>query len=335
MRAIVIDNGQLELRDVPTPEPGPGQARVRIRACGVNRADLLQRMGAYPAPPDAPADIPGLEIAGEVDAVGPNTNEVRVGDRVFGVVGGGAYAEQVVVHARTLAPIPTMTKTKAPMGFVEAAAIPEAFLTAYDALVLQCGLASGETVLIHAVGSGVGTAAVQIARAIGAHAIGTARSKDKLERAEALGLSAGIVTDEGAQGKDRSPIFADRVREISGRGADVVLELVGGAYVPESLSALAYRGRLVLVGLMAGTRADVDLAIILRQRLRVVGTVLRSRPLEEKILAGQVLARHIAPLVGEGKLVPIVDTVFPLAKANDAMARMASNESFGKIILEI
>lgn len=332
MRAIVIaPDSKLKLRDVPTPEPGPGQARVRVRACGVNRADLLQRRGLYPAPPDAPADIPGLEIAGEVDAVGSSTTEVRPGDRVFGIVSGGAYAEHVVVHARTLAPIPVVGGS--PLGFVEAAAIPEAALTAYDAMVLQAGLAAGETVLVHAVGSGVGTAAVQIARAIGARAIGTARSQEKLARAEALGLSAGVVPRAS---EDGSPRFAERVRELTGgKGVDVVLELVGGSYVPESMAALADRGRLVLVGLMAGARADVDLGALLRRRLRLFGTVLRSRPLEEKIAAAQVLARNLRPLVEDGKLAPTVDRVLPLEKADEAHSLMASNASFGKIVLTV
>lgn len=330
-RAIVIENGALELRDVPTPEPGPGQARVRVRACGVNRADLLQRRGLYPAPPDAPRDIPGLEIAGEVDAVGTGTTDVRAGDVVYGIVSGGAYAEAVVVHARTLARIPSVGG--APLGFVEAAAIPEAFLTAYDAMVLQGGLAPGESVLVHAVGSGVGTAAVQIARAIGAKAIGTARSKEKLERASALGLHAGITAETNPDG---SPRFAARVREATdGRGVDVVLELVGGAYVPESLASLADRGRLVLVGLMAGTRADVDLASVLRRRLHVFGTVMRSRPLEEKIALGQVLARNISPLVTAGSLAPIIDRVLLLERAAEAHALLEANATFGKIILKI
>jgi NADPH:quinone reductase len=332
MRAIVIGKGgTLELLEVPTPEPGPGQARVRIRACGVNRADVLQRHGLYPAPPDAPADIPGLEIAGEVDAVGSGTTDVRVGDRVYGLVGGGAYAEAVVVHARTLARIPEVGGK--PLGFVEAAGIPEAFLTAYDAMVLQGGLAAGETVLVHAAGSGVGTAAVQIARAIGARSIGTARSQSKLDRVTRLGLTAGVVAEANADG---SPRFAARVCEVNeGRGVDVVLELVGGAYVPESLAALADRGRLVLVGLMAGVRADVDLGLVLRRRLRVFGTVMRARPLEEKIAAGQVLARNLGPLVADGKLEPVVESVFPLDRAGEALDLMASNTSFGKIVLEV
>lgn len=332
MRAIVMTKPGgpevLELREVPDPVPGPGQARVRIRACGVNRADVMQRLGGYPAPPDAPADILGLEIAGEVDAVGPGTTDVKVGDRVFAVVGGGAYAEAVVVHARTLAPIPEG------IDFRDAAALPEAFLTAYDAMVSQAGLAAGETVLVHAVGSGVGTAAVQIARAIGARAIGTARSEDKLARAKELGMTDGVVPEGG--GKGSVPRFADRVRVATGgRGVDVVLELVGGSYVPESLASMTEKGRLVLVGLLAGSRAEIDLGLVLRKRLRVFGTVLRARPLEEKIQAARVLARNLSPLFASKALVPVIDRVLPLAEAGEAHRLMAESASFGKIVLEI
>src|SRR5271163_4393068 len=193
MRAIVITEPGgpevLQLREVPTPTPQRGEARVRVRATAVNRADLLQRMGAYPAPPDAPGDIPGLELAGEVDAVGEGVTSVKVGDRVFGLAGGGTYAEHVVLPARTLVKMP------AEMSYVEGAAIPEAFLTAYDAMVVQARLAAGETVLVHAVGSGVGTAAVQIARAVGASSIGTARTAAKLDRARPMGLVEGVVAE--------------------------------------------------------------------------------------------------------------------------------------------
>ena len=332
MRAIVITKlggpEVLELREVALPEPSPGQVRVRIRACGVNRADLMQRMGMYPAPADAPQDIPGLEIAGEVDAVGAGVAELAKGDRVFGVVGGGAYAEAVVVHARTLARIPSA------LDFTQAAAVPEAFITAYDAMVLQGELTAGDVVLVHAVGSGVGTAAVQIARAIGARSIGTARSEAKLARARELGMNDGLVPGAASSG----PGFADEVRKLalaaSGRaGADVVLELVGGAYVPESLASLAEKGRLVVVGLLAGTRAEVDLALVLRRRLRLLGTMLRARPLEEKILAAQVLDRRLAPLFASGALKPVIDRVLPLEKAGEAHAYMAGNDGFGKVVL--
>jgi putative PIG3 family NAD(P)H quinone oxidoreductase len=320
MKAIVIARfggpDVLELRDVPAPEPGAGEARVRVRATAVNRADLLQRMGAYAAPPDAPQDIPGLEFAGEVDAVGRGV-DLPVGTRVFALAGGGTYAEHVVVHARTLARIP------AGMSFVDAAAVPEAFLTAYDAMVAQGRLAAGECVLVHAVGSGVGTAAVQIARAIGARAVGTSRTADKIERARDLGMTAGIVTTDGK--------FADRLPEPP----DVILDLVGGAYVAEDVRCAARRGRIIVVGLMAGTRADVDFALVLHKRLEIRGTVLRARPLEEKIHAGQMLERNIAPLLAAGTLRPIVDRVLPLAVAAQAHAAMGANEGFGKMVLTV
>ena len=330
MRAIVITKPGgpevLELRDVATPEPCPGQVRVRIRASAVNRADLMQVRGMYPAPPDAPQDIPGLELAGEVDAVGAGVTELAKGDRVFGIVGGGAYAESVVVNARTLARIP------AELDFVQAAAVPEAFITAYDAMVLQAGLAAGDVVLVHAVGSGVGTAAIQLAHAVGARSIGTARSQGKLERARELGMSAGVV----ALTKDGRPQFAAKVLELTeGRGADVCLELVGGNYVPESMQALAEKGRLVLVGLLAGIGAEIDLARMLRRRLRMFGTMLRGRPLEEKILAAQVLQHRLAPLFASGTLKPIVDRVLPLERAGEAHAYVAANEGFGKVVLTV
>jgi len=326
MRAIVIREPGgpevLEMRDVPRPEPSRGEVRVRVRATAVNRADLLQRMGSYPAPPGSPADIPGLEVAGEVDAVGADVTELAPGDRVMGIVGGGGYAEYVVVHARTLARIPEGT------SFADAAAIPEAFLTAWDAIVAQGRLSSGETVLVHAAGSGVGTAALQIAKAIGARPIGTMRTPQKLGRARELGLSDGIVV-EGAK-------FADEVlARTGGRGVDVVLELVGGAYVAQDLLCLAHRGRIVVVGTMGGGKVELDLSLLMRKRAEVRGTMLRSRPLEEKILAGQALQRHLVPLFESAALRPVVDRVLPLARAADAHRLMQNNDAFGKLVLDV
>jgi putative PIG3 family NAD(P)H quinone oxidoreductase len=326
MKAIVIAQPggpeTLELREVPTPTPERGEVRVRVRATAVNRADLLQRMGMYPAPPDAPKDIPGLEWAGEIDAVGGGVGEWKAGDRVFGLSGGGSYAEQLIAPARGVAPMPDA------LSFEDAAAMPEAFITAWDAMVTQCGLSAGETVLVHAVGSGVGTAAVQIARAIGARSIGTARTADKLERAKALGMNEGIWVEGGK--------FADAVRSHSGgRGADVVLELVGGSYVNEDLRSVAQGGRIVVVGLLAGPRVELDLPLLLHKRITVRGTVLRARPLEEKIAATQVFARHVVPLIEAGALQPVIDRVLPLAQAGDAHAYVASNEGFGKVVLKV
>lgn len=320
MRAAVIREGSLVVEDRPEPEPGVGEVRVRVHASAVNRADLIQIRGMYPAPNDAVQDVPGLEYAGVVDAVGPKVFGVAVGDRVYGLVGGGAYAESLVVHAETCAPLPEG------VNLVEAAALPEAYLTAYDAMVSQAGLSAGETVLVHAVGSGVGTAALQIARAIGASVVGTARTETKLDDARAMGLEHGIAVSDAR--------FAEAVLAATGgRGVDVVLDLVGGAYVNESLGCMAAKGRLVLVGLLAGAHGELDLGAILRKRLSIRGTVMRSRPLEEKLGAARVLARHLGPLFASRRLTPVIHREFSLAEANEAVALVARNEGFGKVVL--
>lgn len=325
MKAIVITEfggpEVLKLRDVDTPAPQRGEVRVRVRATAVNRADLIQRLGMYAAPPGVPKDIPGLEYAGEIDAIGEDVVDVRVGERVFGLVGGGAYAEYVIVNAREVARIPDA------LSFTDAAAIPEAFLTAYDGMVTRGRLAAGEAVLISAVGSGVGTAAVQIARAIGARSIGTARTKDKLERARALGLDVGLVAEGG--------VFADAVLAARPGGVDVVLELVGGGYVAEDVRCVATKGRIVVVGLMAGVQSELDLRALLFKRAEIHGTVLRARPLEEKIAAMQAFARNVVPLVASGVLRPVVESVIPLAEAARAHELVAKNETFGKVVLEV
>jgi putative PIG3 family NAD(P)H quinone oxidoreductase len=324
MKAVVITRPGgpevLEYRDVADPVRARGEVLVRVRATAVNRADLIQRMGFYPAPPGEPADIPGMEYAGEVEAA-DDTSGWKPGDRVFGLVGGGSYAERLVAPARTLSRIPER------LSFNEAAACPEAFITAYDAMVTQARLTSGDTVLIQAVGSGVGTAAVQVARALHARAIGTARSAGKLERARALGMSEGVVAENGK--------FADKVLAATGGvGVDVVLELVGGAYIGEDLICAAPKARIVLVGLLAGMRADVDLGAVLRKHVQLIGTTLRSRPLEAKIAVAQTFARHIVPLLADGTVAPVVDKVLPLAEAGAAHAYLQANEGFGKLVLE-
>jgi NADPH:quinone reductase len=325
MRAIAITKpggpDVLAVVERPLPEPSRGEVRVRVRATAVNRADLLQCRGGYPAPADCPADIPGLELAGEVDALGPGVERLAIGDRVFGLVGGGSYAEAVVTHERALAKLPEG------LTFEEAAAMPEAFVTAHDAIVGQARLAGGETLLVHAVGSGVGTAAAQLGRALGAFVIGTARTAEKLERAKALGMDAGVLAENGK--------FADAVKRIDPGGAAVVLELVGGAYVDEGLRCITAKGRIVLVGLLAGARAEIDLGLVLRKRARVFGTVLRSRPLEEKIAAMRTFEEQVVPLIARQKLVPVIDMVMPLDEAAAAHSRLASNVGFGKIVLRV
>ena len=323
MKAMrVIEGGKLELQtDAPTPDPGAGQVRVRVRATALNRADLLQRAGQYPAPPDAPADILGMEYAGEVDAVGPGVRELQVGHRVFGLVGGGSYAEYVIVPERALSRLP------AGMPFEEGAAIPEAFITAYDAMVLQGELRAGSVVLVQAAASGVGTAAVQIAKAVGAQVIATARSEAKLATVRALGADHTVHVQDAC--------FAAAVTALAPNGVDVVLELVGGAYVAEDVKVVATLGRIVLVGLVAGRSVELDLGALLRKRARILGTVLRSRPLEEKIAAHRVLDACLVPLFAEGKLKPVIDRVMELADADAAHERMKQNAGIGKIVLRV
>jgi putative PIG3 family NAD(P)H quinone oxidoreductase len=322
MRAIAITKpggpDVLQLVEKQNPEPSRGEVRVRVYATAVNRADLLQRMGAYPAPADSPPDIPGLEIAGEVDTVGPGVERLKVGDRVFGLVGGGGYAEYIVSHERALAKVPDG------MSWEAAAAVPEAFITAHDAM-MRGDAKTGEVLLVHAVGSGVGTAAVQLGRALGATVIGTARTADKLERAKELGLDHGIVP---ASGK-----FADAVKQLAPDGAACTLELVGGSYLAEDLRCVKTLGRIVLVGLMAGAMSELDLRLLLNRRASIIGTVLRARPLEEKIAAVRAFESQVVPLLARGAVRPVVDQVFPLADAAKAHERMASNAGFGKIIL--
>ncbi len=322
MRAIIIakpiGHEGLEMRDVAVPSPAKGEVRIAIHATAVNRADLIQARGAYPAPPDAPADIPGLEYAGVIDAIGEGVTNFAIGDRVFGLAGGGTYAEFVVVHARTVTRMPER------LSFVEASAIPEAFITAYDAMVSQAGLSSGETVLVHAVGSGVGTAAAQIAKAIGARCIGTARSAEKLKRVACPSVAC-----------NNSQFYEPIMKLTSGRGVDVVLDLVGGDYMADSLRVLSSKGRLVLVGLLAGNKTEVDLGLVLRKRLRIMGTVLRSRPLEEKIATAAAFERHVVPLIDSGVFAPVIDRVMTLEDARQAHAYVASNVGYGKVVLEV
>ena len=324
MRAIVITEPGgpevLEIQERPTPEPGPSQIRVRVRASALNRADLLQRRGAYPAPAGAAADVPGLEYAGEVDAVGEGAGLWAVGSRVMGIVGGGGHAEYVCVHEREAMRVPHN------LSWEEAAAVPEVFLTAYDALFRQLDVQMGERVLIHAVGSGVGTAAVQLARVAGATTLGTSRTAEKLDRARELGLDVGIDASAGDWA-------ASVERETGGEGVSAILDLVGGGYLEENLRVLAPRGRAIVVGTIAGRKAELDLGLLLRKRLRLVGTVLRSRPLEEKIALAREFSESVLPLFASGRVRPIVDRVFEFARVREAHALMESNDSFGKIVL--
>ncbi len=310
----------LELRDVPRPDPGPGEVRVRVASSGLNRADLLQRMGRYPAPPGSPPDILGLELAGTVDALGAGVRELAVGDLVMGILGGGGYAEYALSPSETLVPAPPG------MSLITAGAIPEVFMTAFDAAFVQEGLRGGETLLVHAVGSGVGTAAVQLARRAGAIAIGTSRTPDKLERAMELGLRHGVLADEG---------WPDRVLELtSGRGVDVILDLVGGPYLAGNQRVIGERGRHIVVGVPGGSDATLSLRVLMGRRASIRGTVLRARPVEEKRELATAFVRQVLPGFSAGELEPVIERVFPASQAAEAHRLMESNRSFGKILLE-
>jgi NADPH:quinone reductase len=325
MKAIVYEGKGgpeiVHLRDVPDPRPARGEVLVRVRAAALNRADLLQRRGLYPPPPGYAPDRPGLELAGEVEALGEGVTVWRKGDRVMAIAAGEAQAEFAVVHERMLLPVPEG------LSFDEAGALPEAGITSHDALFTLGALRPGAAVLVHAVGSGVGTVAVQLARAAGATVIGTSRTREKLTRAQALGLDHGLVVEQ-------PPKFAHEVfRLTNGRGAALVLDFVGAPFLAENLAALAPAGRIVQIGTMAGAKAELDLGMLMRARAAIVGTVLRPRPLEEKIAATQAFGRDVLPLVAAGRVKAVVDAVLPAGEARAAHERLERNESFGKLVL--
>ena len=329
MRAVTIVRyggvEGLEVREVEPPaDPKADRVRVRVRAAALNRADILQRLGHYPAPPGFAQDIPGLEFAGEVEAVGDEVSLWKPGQRVFGIIGGGAQAEFVVVPENQLAAIPPN------LDWVSAAAVPEAFITAYDALFTQAELKMGETLLVHAAGSGVGTAAVQLGRATGAKVFGTSRTADKLERAKPYGLSGYVVI------KDDPSVLIDAVHEwTGGQGVNVILDLVGAGYLDANLSVLASRGRMMLVGTTSGSKAILDFGKVMSKRGKIVGTILRARATEEKAKATRLFGAHVVPLLASGQVRPVIDCVYKLDQVRKAHNRMGSNESFGKIVLLI
>jgi putative PIG3 family NAD(P)H quinone oxidoreductase len=327
MKAVIITKHGgaegLEVRDVDTPPlPTADRVRVRVRAAGLNRADILQRLGHYPAPSGYPQNIPGLEFAGEVEQIGDEVRTWKQGQRVFGLTGGGAQAEFVVVPENHLAEIP------ANLDWAEAAAVPEVFITAHDALFTRANLRPGETMLVHAAGSGVGTASIQLARAAGAMVFGTSRTADKLERAKEFGLNGAVVIN------DDPGVLVEAVKDWTGGGGiNVVVDLVGAKYLEANLTALARKGRLVLVSTTGGAEAMLDLSTVMSKRLTIVGTMLRARSAEEKATATRLFAEEVVPLLAAGTIKPVVDRVYKLEEVREAHTRMESNESFGKIVL--
>lgn len=331
MRAVLLEQyGGPEVnvvRDVPDPAPGPEEVLVDVVVSALNRADLLQRMGLYASPPlpgypdgAGPGEVPGLEFAGRVREVGARVTSWKRGDQVMAVTGVGGFATATVAHERVLLPVP------ASVPLADAAAIPEVWVTAWDALWRQCGLRPGETALVHAGGSGVGTAAIQLCCAIGARVVVTC-SASKVARCEALGALKAVDY--------RSEDFVAVTKEVTGgAGADVILDVVGGDYLDRNLDALAPRGRLIQVGVMNPGPATFALGKLLPKRATIMGTVLRSRPLEEKITVAQAFAREVLPGFDDGRFHPVIDRRYPLERIGEAQDYLAANDSFGKVLID-
>ena len=309
MRAVTLRDGALTVEEHADPEPGTGEVLVRVLAAGLNGADMMQRRGLYPAPPGSPQDIPGLELAGEVAALGPGAERFAEGDRVMAIVGGGGQAELAVVHERGLMPVPEA------VGWPDAGGIPEVFTTAHDALFTQAGLQPGERLLVHGAAGGVGTAAVQLGRAAGARVTATVRNESLRGEVEALG--AAVIAPEGFE--EHGPF-------------DVVLELVGAPNLGGNLAALATGGRIVVIGVGAGAKAELSLLALMSKRARLMGSTLRARPLEQKADAMRRVERHVLPLFEVGALRVLVAETFPLEEAEGAYERFAAGGKLGKVI---
>jgi NADPH:quinone reductase len=326
MDAIVVqesgkkgDWSTLALKQVPAPEFKSGEVLVQVEACSVNRADLLQRRGLYPPPPGASA-IMGLDFAGVVVDRAPEVTDWKPGDRVFGIIAGGGYGRFVAVTAEHLVSIPDN------LDFVGAAAAAEVFFTAFFNLFMEAGGRAGETLLVHGGGSGVGTAAIQLAHAQGMSAITTASSQEKLERCLDLGAAFGI----NYQTED----FAARTLEITeGRGVDIVLDWIGGPYLSKHLEILKPQGRLVIIGLMGGGKAEINLATVVAKRLRLIGSMLRVQSSEAKAALTESFTRQVRPLLESGQVRSIVDRVYPMETVEEAHQYMKENRHFGKIVL--
>ncbi len=312
MRAAVIADGEIGAQERPDPEPGAGEVLVRVRAAGLNGADQLQLKGGYPAPPGSPPDIPGLELAGEVAEVGPGAARFAIDDRVTAIVGGGGQAELCVVHERQLTPLPDDVDWPAAGGF------SEVFATAYDAVFTQGALASGDRLLVHGGAGGVGTAAIQLARAAGASVTATVRNPELRDAVAALGATAIPPEDFPEHGP-----------------FDVILELVGAPNLPENLKALATGGRICVIGVGGGFKGELNLLALMGKRATIRGSTLRARPLEEKALVARRLERHVLPLLAAGTIAVPVAATFPLDEVAAAYERFAAGAKLGKIVLDL
>ena len=310
MRAATIRDGEVLVEEHPDPEPGRGEVLVRVRAAGINGGDLHQRAGRYPAPPGWPPDIPGMELAGEVAARGPDAERFDEGDRVFAIVGGGGQAELAVVHERAAMPVPGA------LDWPEAGGFPEVFTTAHDALFTQAGLRPGERLLVHGGAGGVGTAAIQLGRAAGASVTATVRRPELRDGVSSLGAEV-VDPDDFA---DAGPF-------------DVVLELVGAPNLEGNLQALATGGRLSVIGVGAGAKGEMNLLALMGKRLKVMGSTLRSRPMEEKAIAARAVEREVLPAVAAGTVRVPVSATFPLDEVAAAYERFEAGGKLGKIVL--
>lgn len=326
MRAIVLTGyggpEVMQLQEVPDPDFGPDEIRVKVAYTALNRADLVQRLGQYPAPEPAPEyEIPGLEFSGTVERVGSRVTRWQPGDRVFGLLSGGGYAEKVVTHEAMALPVPDG------LSLPEAAGVAEVFFTAYDAIVYRGHLRVGERILIHAGGSGVGSAAIQLARAMGATVWATVGSPEK----------AAGVRDLGAHAIEyKSQDFAAVIQEATGsQGVHVVLDFVGSPYLAQNMQAAAVLGRIVVIGLLGGAQAQIDLGVLMRKRLTMIGTVLRSRSFAEKLNLTKDFAEHVLPLLNDGRVRPVIDREFALEDVAAAHEYLAANRNFGKVLLRV
>ncbi len=325
MKAIVVQSDQenrpLIWQEVPDPRYGPDEVLVDIHAAALNRADLMQRAGNYPPPPGA-SDILGLEMAGRIAGVGANVTDWQIGDRVCALLPGGGYAEQVNVPQQMLIPIPDN------WSYEQGAAIPEVFLTAFVNLFIEAGLQEGETVLIHGGASGVGTAGIQLAREAGCRVFTTAGTEEKVIRCADLGAELAI--------NYKQEDFAERIEaHTNGEGVDVILDMVGAAYLERNLRLLKLRGRLVFISMLSGAKTEINLGALMGRRLRLIGSVLRSRSLAEKVEIKERFMQRFWPLLLAGAIQPIIDSVYPIEQADEAQRYMAENKNIGKIILQV
>ncbi|HEV2557134.1 MAG TPA: NAD(P)H-quinone oxidoreductase [Microvirga sp.] len=325
MRAVIAESGGgpevLQVVDRPVPQPGPGEILVRVRAAGINRPDVLQRQGAYPPPPGAP-DVLGLEIAGEVAALGAGASRFAPGERVMGLVAGGGYAEYAVVHETNALPVP------AGLSVEEAGGIPETYFTVWTNVFERGRLQPGETLLVHGGTSGIGTTAIQLAAASGARVIATAGTDEKCAACIRLGAEVAV--------NYRTADFVSAVKEATGgRGADVILDMVGGSYIPRNHEAAAQDGRIVQIAFLQGSKVEVDFRRLMLKRLTHTGSTLRARTVAEKAAIARALEERVLPLLAEGRCRPVMDSTYPLDRVADAHRRMDGGEHVGKIVLTV